>query len=265
MCSPSLRVVSMCILAVVVLFASANAGVEKSKPSAPERTVTGGPGPSVDINSASLEELTGQIGLKKETAEKIISARPFHDTEELVKRNIISEDRYAKIKDRLVAKPHVTSYIGPWEAVLIWLALVITGVILGLNGTITVYRDFSDLTATFGVFILPVGLIFGAMVGLKEWALYLIGAITVLLFIWSAYCSYKDNRNILYALLALITKVSLAFVVVFKGFESWGARRYSDKMSAATWVAALGSLALALVRDKPGKAAQASATSQLPT
>lgn len=221
--------------------------------------------PPVDINAASLEELTGRIGLKKETAEKIISARPFHGTDELVKRKIISEDLYTKIKDRLVAKPHITSYIGPWEAVLIWLALVITGVILGFTGTITVYRNFADLTATFGVFLLPVGLFFGAMIGLKEWALYLIGAVTVLLFIWSAYSSYKDNRNILYALLAFITKISLAFVIVFKGFESWGARRYSDKMSAATWVAALSSLALALVRDKPGKVAQASAAPQLPT
>ena len=157
----------------------------------------------------------------------------------------------------------MTPFSCPYEVFFVWLALVIAGVILGLTGKITVFRDISDLSATFGVFLALWAFLFGTMSHMKDWMMYLIAAIAAILFIISSYRAFKDN-SILGAPLALITKMSLSFMIVLKVVEVFNPSgktsldRYRNKASAAAWVTALATLSFALVRDKSGRQKQAS-------
>ena len=58
----------------------------------------------VDINSASQEELEALPGIGKEHCHHIIMGRPYAKKEDLVSKNVIPQDAYDKIKDRVVAK-----------------------------------------------------------------------------------------------------------------------------------------------------------------
>jgi DNA uptake protein ComE-like DNA-binding protein len=56
----------------------------------------------VDINSASKEELVA-AGLDDATAQKVIDGRPYKTKRDLVTKNILTQDDYDKVKDKLVA------------------------------------------------------------------------------------------------------------------------------------------------------------------
>ena len=56
---------------------------------------------SVDLNKASRDDLTNLPGITGERADRIIAARPFATTHELVTRHVISEDEYARIRDQI--------------------------------------------------------------------------------------------------------------------------------------------------------------------
>jgi DNA uptake protein ComE-like DNA-binding protein len=53
----------------------------------------------VNLNSASERELMELPEVSKGDARRIIRARPYRDTHELVTKHIVSDDEYAKIKD----------------------------------------------------------------------------------------------------------------------------------------------------------------------
>lgn len=55
----------------------------------------------VNINVASLEQLEALPGVCPATAEKIISARPYVNIDDLVKKKVISAKLYADIKEKL--------------------------------------------------------------------------------------------------------------------------------------------------------------------
>jgi competence protein ComEA len=57
----------------------------------------------VDINSASDQQLDRLPGIGPATAKKIIEGRPYKSKDELVRRHILPESTYAKIKDRIIA------------------------------------------------------------------------------------------------------------------------------------------------------------------
>jgi competence protein ComEA len=59
----------------------------------------------VDINSASVEQLAKVPGLDKAHAMKIVAHRPFPTRAWLVTEGILSEAKYAEVKDYLVATP----------------------------------------------------------------------------------------------------------------------------------------------------------------
>ena len=58
---------------------------------------------SLDINSASPEELK-KLPLTSDEVLKILGARPFKDTTELLSKNVVSQDTYNRVRDALTAK-----------------------------------------------------------------------------------------------------------------------------------------------------------------
>lgn len=57
---------------------------------------------TVNINTASSEQLDTLTGVGPTTADKIISARPYGAVDELLSKKILGKSAYEKIKDRLV-------------------------------------------------------------------------------------------------------------------------------------------------------------------
>ncbi len=57
----------------------------------------------IDINSASVSELDTLSGVGTVTANKIISGRPYANTDELVSKKILNKSVFAKIKDQIRA------------------------------------------------------------------------------------------------------------------------------------------------------------------
>jgi DNA uptake protein ComE-like DNA-binding protein len=58
---------------------------------------------AVNINKASREDLLTLPGITDHEADRIIAARPFADTHDLVRRHLLSEDQYSRIHDRIIA------------------------------------------------------------------------------------------------------------------------------------------------------------------
>lgn len=59
----------------------------------------------VDINSAPSAALQQVPGIGEAEAAKIIAGRPYNSKADLVSRKIISDNTYAAIKDRIIARP----------------------------------------------------------------------------------------------------------------------------------------------------------------
>jgi DNA uptake protein ComE-like DNA-binding protein len=59
----------------------------------------------VDINSAPAPALQALSGIGADDARKIIQGRPYKRTDELVKKKILPQATYDRIKDQIVAKP----------------------------------------------------------------------------------------------------------------------------------------------------------------
>lgn len=53
----------------------------------------------VNLNGASEESLTGLPGIDKRAARKIIDGRPYDDKRDLVRKRILSQSEYDRIKD----------------------------------------------------------------------------------------------------------------------------------------------------------------------
>lgn len=58
----------------------------------------------VDVNSATLEQLSTTKGLNKPLAEAIIKGRPYKSLDELTKNKIMSDEVFARVKDELTIR-----------------------------------------------------------------------------------------------------------------------------------------------------------------
>ena len=58
----------------------------------------------LDVNTATREQLISLPGVTGVEADREIAGRPYNDPSELVTRRILSQSKYDKIADRLVAK-----------------------------------------------------------------------------------------------------------------------------------------------------------------
>jgi DNA uptake protein ComE-like DNA-binding protein len=58
----------------------------------------------IDINSASAAELDALPGIGEAYSKKIVEGRPYKRKDDLVKKNVVPQATYDKIKDMIVAK-----------------------------------------------------------------------------------------------------------------------------------------------------------------
>lgn len=93
------------------------------------------------------------------------------------------------------------------------IGILLLGIILGFTKTITVYRDFADLTKVFMLVLAPIGLfyILGDKIDNRILQNIFFG-LEGLLLLWIIVTTFIDNRNIFKTLLALITKIPLGVI-----------------------------------------------------
>ena len=59
---------------------------------------------TLDLNTATRDQLMSLPGVSAAEADRVIAARPYSEPEDLVKRRIMSKAEYDKIADRVTAK-----------------------------------------------------------------------------------------------------------------------------------------------------------------
>lgn len=62
-----------------------------------------GSGKAVNINKASREDLLALPGITEHEADRIIASRPYDNADDLVRRRVIPESEYDKIRDQVMA------------------------------------------------------------------------------------------------------------------------------------------------------------------
>lgn len=134
------------------------------------------------------------------------------------------------------------------------IGILLLGIILGFTRTITVYRDFADLTKVFMLVLAPIGLfyILGNKIDNHILRNIFIG-IEGLLLVWIIVTTFIDNRNILKTLLALITKIPLGviFAIYLVNLISpSGKNRKQSRGIAGIVMLFLAPILYALVRNK---------------
>ncbi|MGZ4814601.1 MAG: ComEA family DNA-binding protein [Terriglobales bacterium] len=59
---------------------------------------------TVDVNSASRDELTSTLGVTDQVADRIIAARPYENADQLVTKRAVTNAEYDRIKDKVTVK-----------------------------------------------------------------------------------------------------------------------------------------------------------------
>jgi competence protein ComEA len=95
------------VLSIVSLTLLCGTAAAQASTSAPAKT-TAKPAAAkadlIDINTATKDQLDALPGIGDAYAQKIVDGRPYARKDELVRKKIIPQATYAKIKDKIIAK-----------------------------------------------------------------------------------------------------------------------------------------------------------------
>jgi competence protein ComEA len=93
---------------LVALFAlsliSAMAGAQAAKKPAKAATAAASNADLLDINSATKEQLEALPGIGAAYSRKIIDGRPYAKKTDLLRKKVVPQATYTKIKDKIIAK-----------------------------------------------------------------------------------------------------------------------------------------------------------------
>ena len=98
------RIAGIALLLGLAMLATELAVPTLAVPTLASAAATPAKAPQVDINSATQAELKALPGIGDAYSTKIIAGRPYARKDDLVKRNILPQATYDKIKDRIIAK-----------------------------------------------------------------------------------------------------------------------------------------------------------------
>ena len=93
----------LAILVILLVFAGGAMAQSKDAAKAPAKAESAKQ-QLVDINSASADELKGVAGIGDAYSKTIIDNRPYKRKDELVKKKVVPQATYDKIKDHIIAK-----------------------------------------------------------------------------------------------------------------------------------------------------------------